>query len=45
MNDYHLYHPDVCDGHVCIADCEHCRWQDAALDKLDEDESKEDPED
>lgn len=30
MNNYSDYNPDVCDGHRCPVDCEHCRYAEKA---------------
>ena len=30
-NNYEHYIPEICDGHSCPRDCDHCPWADEAM--------------
>ena len=34
-----LYNPNVCDGHECIKDCDHCSYSDKVI-ELEENETE-----
>ena len=38
MSDMYLYDPDICDGDLCIKDCDNCPKADAIIEKEEEEE-------
>lgn len=41
MSDHYLYDPDICDGNVCIGDCDSCHHADEIFEKMEQDEKSE----
>lgn len=38
MKNIYLYDEEICDGHLCVKDCDRCPWADKVIEKQAESE-------
>lgn len=45
MKNIYLYDEEICEGHLCVKDCDRCPWADKVIEKQAESEDDDGQED